>query len=143
MATKRLNGEGSIRKRKNGSWEARITVGIDAETSRQIRKSFYGKTRGEVKVKLEAFLDQQDDNQVSPELTPPRPIPEGSVSGPYASPQDANDLTLNEWLDIWENEYLADVKPSTVSNYKSLLDNHIRPKLGSFHLSMLKAPVIQ
>ena len=143
MATKRLNGEGSIRKRKNGSWEARITVGIDAETSRQIRKSFYGKTRGEVKVKLEAFLDQQDDNQVSPELTPPRPIPKGSVTGPYASPQDANDLTLNEWLDIWENEYLADVKPSTVSNYKSLLDNHIRPKLGSFHLSMLKAPVIQ
>ena len=77
MATKRLNGEGSIRKRKNGSWEARITVGIDAETSRQIRKSFYGKTRGEVKVKLEAFLDQQDDNQVPPEPTPPRSIPEG------------------------------------------------------------------
>ena len=91
---------------------------------------------------MEAFLDQQDDNQVSPELTPPRPIHKGSVTGPYAFPQDANDLTLNEWLDIWENEYLADVKPSTVNNYKSLLDNHIRPKLGSFHLSMLKAPVI-
>lgn len=32
MAKKRANGEGSIRKRKDGRWEGRYTAGYDAKT---------------------------------------------------------------------------------------------------------------
>ena len=49
---KNPNGTGTIRKRPNGSWEARVTVGRDPETGRQIRKSFYGKTQAEVNRKI-------------------------------------------------------------------------------------------
>ena len=48
---RRLNGEGSVRKRKNGSWEAIITVGYDKTTGKQKRKSIYGRTQQEVKLK--------------------------------------------------------------------------------------------
>ena len=34
MSKKRANGEGSIRKRKDGRWEGRYTVGHDPETER-------------------------------------------------------------------------------------------------------------
>lgn len=45
MAKKRVNGEGTIGKRKDGRWEARYIVGRDPETGKQIRKSILGKHR--------------------------------------------------------------------------------------------------
>ena len=45
------NNEGSIRKRKNGTWEGRYTIGYDAR-GRQKQLSVYGKTRAEVARKL-------------------------------------------------------------------------------------------
>ena len=44
MAKRRANGEGSIRKRKDGRWEGRYTAGHDPETGRQIIKNVLGKT---------------------------------------------------------------------------------------------------
>ena len=35
MAKRRANGEGSIRKRSDGRWEGRYTVGYDPETGKQ------------------------------------------------------------------------------------------------------------
>ena len=52
MAKKRANGEGSIRKRKDGRWEGRYTAGRDPATGKTIYKNVLGKTRGEVKEKL-------------------------------------------------------------------------------------------
>ena len=49
MAKKRANGEGSIRKRKDGRWEARYTTGYDPTTGKRIIKSVLGKTQAEVK----------------------------------------------------------------------------------------------
>ena len=43
---KRANGEGNIRQRKDGTWEARVTTGRDPGTGKLIRKSYYGKTQG-------------------------------------------------------------------------------------------------
>lgn len=37
-------GAGSIRQRKDGTWEARYSTGRDPYTGRQIQKSVYGKT---------------------------------------------------------------------------------------------------
>ena len=49
MAKKRANGEGSIRKRKDGRWEGRYTAGYDEKTGKRIIKSVLGKTQAEVK----------------------------------------------------------------------------------------------
>ena len=128
MAKKRVNGEGTIRKRSNGTWEARVTVAFDPETGKQKYKSFYAKTQKEAKAKLEEYLEEkstQETNSI---------IPEDS---------DNDDLTLNEWLDIWLADYLSDIKSGTLVSYKSLSNNHIRKELGKYKLKNLKPPVIQ
>ena len=140
MATKRVNGEGSIRKRKNGNWEARITISINPSTGKQTMKSFYGKTRGEAKMKMEIFLEnRKDDNQTPPEATSSVSAPKG----PFNTPQNGNDMSLKDWLKIWQEDYLADIKRSTIANYRSLVENHIEPALGNYPLSQLKAPIVQ
>lgn len=63
MPKRRANGEGNIRKRKDGRWEGRYTVGHDPETGRAIIKNVLGKTQAEVKdmpcllILLRAFCD--------------------------------------------------------------------------------------
>ena len=52
MAKKRANGEGSIRKRKDGRWEGRYTAGYDPATGKRIIKNVLGKAQAEVKEKL-------------------------------------------------------------------------------------------
>ena len=42
MAKKRANGEGNIRKRKDGRWEGRFTAGHDPVTGKQIFKNVLG-----------------------------------------------------------------------------------------------------
>lgn len=43
MPKRRANGEGNIRKRKDGRWEGRYTVGHDPETGKAIIKNVLGK----------------------------------------------------------------------------------------------------
>lgn len=45
MAGKRGRGEGNIRKRKDGTWEARASIGYDRGTGKPKRISKYFKTR--------------------------------------------------------------------------------------------------
>ena len=56
MAKKRANGEGNIRKRKDGRWEGRYTAGYDEKTGKRLIKNVLGKTQAEVKEKLAFFL---------------------------------------------------------------------------------------
>lgn len=56
MAKKRANGEGSIRRKPNGRWEGRYTLGIDPITGRAIQKSVSAKTRAECKEKLDRAI---------------------------------------------------------------------------------------
>lgn len=56
MAKKRAKGEGTIRKRADGLWEARLSV-----PGRRTPKSFYGKTQAEaVKKRAEAKRALED-----------------------------------------------------------------------------------
>ena len=48
VAKKRANGEGNIRKRKDGRWEGRYTAGYDPKSGKRIIKNVLGKTQGEV-----------------------------------------------------------------------------------------------
>ena len=59
MPKRRANGEGNIRKRKDGRWEGRYTVGHDPETGKAIIKNVLGKTQAEVKEKLKKVLSTQ------------------------------------------------------------------------------------
>lgn len=49
---RRPRGEGSIRLRNDGAWEARFVIGINPETRKSIYKSVYGKTQKEAREKM-------------------------------------------------------------------------------------------
>ena len=121
-------GAGTIRKKtvmRNGQtytyWEARVTVGRDPGTGKQVQRSFSGKTQKEVRQKMQAAAVELD-------------------TGSYQAPER---LTVGEWLDTWEAEYLGDVKPFTVASYHTQIAVHIKPALGAIKLQALIAPQIQ
>ena len=58
MPKRRANGEGNIRKRKDGRWEGRYTAGYDSETGKRIIKNVLGKTQAEVKEKLKTAISE-------------------------------------------------------------------------------------
>ena len=65
MAKKRANGEGNIRKRKDGRWEARYTAGHDPKTGKRIIKNVLGKTQAEVREKLKRALEETNGMDVA------------------------------------------------------------------------------
>ena len=58
MPKRRANGEGNIRKRKDGRWEGRYTAGYDAN-GKAITKNVLGKTQAEVKDKLHIAIEDK------------------------------------------------------------------------------------
>jgi integrase len=52
-------------------------------------------------------------------------------------------MTVGQWLDTWQSEYLANVKPSTVSSYEATIRNHLQPGLGAIRLDSLTTHDIQ
>ena len=59
------NGEGNIRKRKDGRWEGRYTAGYDPATGKRIIKNVLGKTQAKVKEKLAVAMDDSKDLDVA------------------------------------------------------------------------------
>ena len=59
MAKRRANGEGNLRKRKDGRWEGRYTAGRDPETGKAIYKNVLGKTQAEAKAKLKQAIEEE------------------------------------------------------------------------------------
>lgn len=129
MARRAAQGAGTIRKKtinRNGQeytyWEARVTVGRDPGTGKQIQKSFTGKTQKEVREKMTVALCDLD-------------------RGIYQLP---NKITVSEWLEEWLHTFCANkVKPLTFSSYQSLIKNHINPSIGSIELQTVKGTQIQ
>ena len=128
MAKKSAKGGGTIRKKtvtRSGKeytyWEARITTGRDPGTGKQIQRSFTGKTQKEVREKLAQAVAAVDN-------------------GTYTAPAR---LTVGQWLDIWQRDYLGAVKPSTVRSYQDLIRLHIKPALGAVRLQDLHAHTVQ
>lgn len=118
---KRGQNEGSIRKRKDGTWEARVTIGISADGKQQ-RKSLYGKTRQEVHNKMTDLLNN---------------LQKGIITNP-------TEITLAEWLDFYMLEYKKQyVKPTTYNNYTVKVKNHIKPAIGHYKLKALRQDIIQ
>ena len=118
--TRRAQGEGTIRQRPDGRWEARYTVGRDG-SGKQVRRSIYGDTEKEV-------LKRLQQAQVDIE------------NGTYSEPSK---LTISEWLDIWLRDYTVNIKPSTLSTYTHNINKHIKPALGAVKLQKLNAHTVQ
>ena len=122
MAKKRANGEGNIRKRKDGRWEGRYTAGHDPVTGKQIFKNVLGKTQAEVKEKLARALVEA--GQV-----------DFTKTGQY---------TVGTWMDTWfENVAKVKVRPSSHQTYKGYIGNHIKPNIGNIPLEKLTTMDLQ
>lgn len=118
---KKENGAGSIRRRKDGTWEGRYCAGTNPGTGKPIRKSIYGKTQKEVRERLTQITASLDE-------------------GSYLEPAK---MTLSQWLDIWLRDYCGDKKYLTVKHYTAQVDTHIKPGLGAAKLGKLTPVMIQ
>lgn len=121
MATKKANGSGTIRKRADGRWEGKYTLGYDPKTGKLIRKSVYGKTQKEVRLALSKIVSEMD-------------------SGTYAEPSK---MKVSQWLDEWLASYTMNIKPATRSAYEEHIRVHIKPSLGDIPLKQLSTRDIQ
>lgn len=122
MAKKRANGEGSIRKRKDGRWEGRYTAGYDSKTGKRIIKNVLGKTQAEVKEKLKAALEQAQQVDVI----------------------RADDYTVASWLRTWYELYSKpNVRPSTANYYHRSIEQHVIPRIGDIKLNQLTSRDLQ
>lgn len=59
--TRNAQGGGTIRQRKDGTWEGRFTLGRDPGTGKQVQKSVYGKTQKEVRQRLQQITTSIDE----------------------------------------------------------------------------------
>ena len=121
MATKKANGSGTIRKRADGRWEGKYTLGYDPKTGKLIRKSVYGKTQKEVRLALSKIVSEMD-------------------SGTYAEPSK---MKVSQWLDEWLASYTMNSKPATRSADEEHIRVHIKPSLGDIPLKQLSTRDIQ
>ena len=116
MARKRANGEGSIRKRKDGRWEGRYTAGHDPNTGKPIYKNVLGKTQAEVKVKLKSAMEECEKVDI----------------------WKARQYTVGQWMEVWFTNYAAvKVRPSSHQTYRGYIDHHIKPYIGDIPLTKL------
>lgn len=127
-STRNAQVSGTIRKKtvtRKGQeytyWEARVTVGRDPGTGKQIQRSFTGKTQKEVREKMQSVTVAINE-------------------GMYTEPSK---MTVGQWLDIWQRDYLGSVKPLTVQTYDKNVRVHIRPALGAIKLEALDVHTVQ
>lgn len=119
--TRNAQGGGTIRQRKDGTWEARYTLGRDPGTGKQVQKSVYGKTQKEVRQRLQQITTAID-------------------KGIYIEPSK---MTVEQWLESWISEYTGDVKPYTKRAYTTNIKNHIIPAIGAIRMEKLTPLQVQ
>ena len=113
---KRASGEGHIRRRPSGLWEARYT------TLEGKQKSLYAKTQSEVLRKLRQAIAERD----------------GGVAF------DAENITFEQYLYRWLDDAVRDsVREYTHDRYGSIVRVHLAPTLGSVRLAKLTPAHLQ
>ena len=122
MSKKRANGEGNIRKRKDGRWEGRYTAGYNPETGKRIIKNVLGKTQAECKAKLAAAMEASKGVDVS----------------------RADEYTVATWLRSWYDIYAKpNVRVATADRYRLMIEQYAIPRIGSIKLTKLTAHDLQ
>ena len=123
MAKKRANGEGNIRKRKDGRWEGRYTAGYDPKTGKRLIKNVLGKTQAEVKEKLKRALEETNGLDVS---------------------RAADEYTVASWLRTWYELYAKpNVRTATANRYELIIETYTIPRIGNIKLKKLTTRHLQ
>ena len=122
MANKRRpQGDGTIRKRNDGRWEARIIIGHKNDGS-PIYKSAFAKTQKSALKQLHQLLDLYRDVDLTEECR----------------------MTLGEWMDKWMDEYMIfAIRESTLDSYRAMVKNQVKPFIGNKRLASLTTAVMQ
>ena len=110
MTTRRGNGEGTIRQRNDGRWEAQLSLPAGK------RRSVYGKTKKEARDNLRDAQKQINDGI---DLAAPR-------------------QTVGEFLERWlEDVVRPQCAPKTYYQDRDLMRSHVIPELGMVSLDKL------
>ena len=121
MAKRRPQGDGTIRKRSDGRWEARIIIGHKNDGS-PMYKSAFAKTQKSALKQLHQLIDLYRDVDLT---------------------EDSR-MTLGEWLDKWLDEYMIfTIRESTLDSYRAMVKNQVKPFIGSKQISSLTTADMQ
>lgn len=121
-AKRGAQGSGNIRKRPDGTWEARYTVGRDPGTGKQVQRSVYGQTQAEVRKKLAAAVSALDTNTY----------------------QERTRITVAQWLDEWYANYCENLlKRYSLMSYETIIRKHLKPAFGAKQLFDLTTGDVQ
>ena len=115
--------KGHICQRAKGSWTIVYDLPTDAVTGKRRQKSqtVKGTKRDAERALREVLLSLEHGSYVKP-----------------------NKITLGEWLDQWcESFVVMNTTPRTYVSYRSIIDRHLKPRLGSIALSRLEPQQIQ
>ena len=112
---RRANGEGTITQRKDGRWQASLSL------PNGHRQHFLGKTWREAHAKLTAAKKNlMDGRPTSPERQ-----------------------TVAQYLKRWVEDSSTSRKPRTNKRYRELIDLHVVPRIGRVQLSKLGPQDVQ
>jgi len=114
MAKKRGNNEGSIYKRKNGSWRAQVTI-------QGKRLTYSAKTKRDGQRWIRKMLEEIDNG-----LT-----------------YDSTQITLYGFMEEWLVSVEPSIRYNTFRQYQQIARQYILPVLGPFQLRDLKPEHIQ
>ena len=121
MAKRRPQGDGTIRKRSDGRWEARIIIGHKNDGS-PMYKSAFAKTQKSALKQLHQLLDLYRDVDLTEECR----------------------MTLGEWMDKWLDEYMIfAIRESTLDSYRGMVKNQVKPFVGNKRLASLTTADVQ
>ena len=121
MAKKRPTGEGSVYRRKDGRWEARLTVGRDAN-GKPNRQTEYGSTQAEAVAKLQTLRQKRDTH----------------AKGVFG--KDTVGGYLCRWL---ETHVAVNAEEKTHQEYEMVVRLYITPFIGHLKLARLDGENLQ
>ena len=116
MAGRRLNGEGTVRQRTDGRWEAMVSLPHGRRISR------YGATQKEAQAKLKEARRQVDDG----------------------IDLSASTMTVEQFLSTWiDSAVKPAVKVETYESYESIVRVRVIPRIGKVKLLKLSPIRVQ
>lgn len=121
MAKRRKSGEGTVRQRKDGRWEARVVVSYD-EKGLPKTKNVTAKTKTECLEKLEKLKAE-----IGATVKKCKP-----------------DMTFGEWMDFWYQTYCKNtLKEYTQATYEQRIYKQIIPKIGHHPLNKVTTGMLE
>ncbi|WP_433683348.1 tyrosine-type recombinase/integrase [Nocardia sp. CA-119907] len=120
MSGRRISGEGTVYRRKDGRWEGAAYLGTINGKVRRLR--VYGKTRAEANNKLTVRLADAQRGI---------PIPDQS-------------WTVGTYLDYWLRDIAPTTRrPKTMEQYSATIRLYLKPMVGSYALDRLTVATLQ